>query len=143
MDRNGEIRSHSLLQKFGQYPMPSEILLTSTHQKPIMKPCHPLPCHPTPKLEGFFTYAPPTGEVAEQPDVGIVMSQCERVFVVIQIQFSNLESFISHTVAETDRRMCTLILIQSARTFASAHLLVRGGRIAVDPNMTTSMLCAS
>jgi len=37
----------------------------------------------------------------------------------------------------------TLIFIQSARTFASAQRFVRGGRIAVEPNMIMSISYAS
>lgn len=72
------------------------------------------------------------------------MSKSERVFIVVQVQFSNLKRSTSRIVVKMEaKKINTLMLIQSARTFASAHLLVRGGRIAVDPNMTTRVLCAS
>lgn len=37
----------------------------------------------------------------------------------------------------------TFRLMQSARTFASAQRFVRGGRIAVEPNMITKLEYAS
>lgn len=50
---------------------------------------------------------------------------------------------IQHVPVWLSKSTLALKLIQSARTLASAHRLVRGGRIAVEPNMICNAEYAS
>lgn len=101
-----------------------------------------LPCHPTPVLERLLADTPSTREVSKTPHMRVMMRECECMFIVIQVQFSYL-AIVKLFWAQEITKGSTFILIVSASTFASAHRFVRGGNMAVEPNMIISVVYAS
>lgn len=98
-----------------------------------------LPCDPAPELESIFANSPPSGEVTELPHVDCMLRECQRVFIVVQVEFADLRAPLRTYATRHTKVIRTLILMQSAKTLASAHLFVLGGKIAVDPNIITSV----
>ena len=77
----------------------------------------------------------------------VELVECEGVFAIIEVEFADL--YDRELILEENKKktVCyegsTLTLIQSARTFASAHLFVLGGKIVVEPNICISIVIAS
>jgi hypothetical protein len=61
------------------------------------------------------------------------------VLVVVQIELANLNFEIREGIAKERANCYTLRLMQSASTLASAQRLVRGGRMAVEPNIVSKL----
>ena len=73
----------------------------------------------------------------------VVIRQRERVLIVVQVELCDLRarmSILRHLFPSVG---LTLKLMVSASTLASAHRLVRGGKMAVDPNMIIRVVYAS
>ncbi len=60
------------------------------------------------------------------------------MLVVVHVQLHDLQEISEIYTVGRIQDSCTLTLIQSASTFASAQRFVRGGRMAMDPNMIAS-----
>lgn len=63
------------------------------------------------------------------------------MFIIVKVELCDLIACQPKT--KYVESQFTLILMVSARTFASAHRFVLGGKIAGDPNMITSVSYAS
>ena len=105
-----------------------------------------LPRKPAPELERLLADAPSAREVCELAHVAVLVRKRERVLVVVQVELHDLSACAETSIVcakRTRARERTLILMQSASTFASAHRFVRGGNMAVEPNMIIRVAYAS